>query len=320
MAQPRWIPKSRTLVEVTTRTFQGRYFLKPTPEVREIILGVVGRAQRIYGMEICCMVCVSNHMHFLLLLTDVGQLARFMNYVNGQIPKKILPMIPDWDDKFWGSRFVPILVTDEPEAQLARFRYLLSHGVKEGLVERPEQWVGVNCVKAWLEGEPLRGYWFDKTREARARKLKKNRGKCFDRLAFADEEEVKLTPLPCWAGRTIEEIRAEIREMVEGIVEEWRVEQSGSGRRVLGTAAVLAKPWDFRPKKPKKSPRPLLHFRSAAAFELWRGALGDFLAAYHRASAIWRSGVSGVRFPEGCFPPSGGFSEEGQVGERRKTV
>ena len=58
---PRFLSTERPLVEVTTRTFQGRYFLRPTPQVREIIIGILGRAQRIYSMEVCLVAFASNH-------------------------------------------------------------------------------------------------------------------------------------------------------------------------------------------------------------------------------------------------------------------
>ena len=44
MARPlRFVP-ANALVEVTTRTFQGRLLLKPSPELTEIILGVIANA------------------------------------------------------------------------------------------------------------------------------------------------------------------------------------------------------------------------------------------------------------------------------------
>ena len=315
---PRWIPETRPLVEVTTRTFQGRFFMKPTPQVREIVLGIVGRAQRIYGMEVCLITFMSNHWHGLLVPTDARQLARFMNYVNGEVARKILPLT-SWDGKFWGRPYDAIIVTDEPAAQRARFEYLLSHGVKEQLVERPEQWIGANGAGAWLEGRPLKGYWFDKTREHRARKLVRNRGKVFDRLAFADEERVVLSPLPCWRaeGLDLHSIRREIRQMVERIVEKARLERRAQGhRRVLGVASVLSKTWDYRPPAIEKRVRPLFHYRSRPVFEAWKGALGEFVAAYRSASAAYRSGRTEVRFPERCFPPAAPFSFDGWIGKR----
>ena len=313
---PRYLSTERCLVEVTTRTFQGRYFLRPTTEVREIILGVLGRAQRIYSMEVCLIAFASNHWHGLLVPTDADQLASFMNYVNGEIARKIKALVP-WKGRFWHERYTPIEVSSEPAAQRARFRYLLSHGVKENLVERPEQWIGVNGVRAWLHGEPLKGYWFDKTREYRARKLVKNRGKAFDRLAFADEEELNLSPLPTWAAEGLElpQIRQEIEEMVDEVVHLARLERQMSGRsKVLGVEAVLAKPWGYLPDELPKRIRPLLHHRSRDAFEHWLAGYREFVAAYRLTSEGYRKGRLGVRFPERCFPPARPFTSDGRVG------
>ena len=46
--------------------------------------------------------------------------------------------VTGWREKVFGRRYQAILVSDEPEAQIARLRYLLSHGCKEGLVGRLE--------------------------------------------------------------------------------------------------------------------------------------------------------------------------------------
>jgi hypothetical protein len=40
----------------------------------------------------------------------------------------------------------------------------------------------------------LKGYWFNRTKEGAARR----RGEAPERLAYASEEEVVLSPLPCW--------------------------------------------------------------------------------------------------------------------------
>ena len=57
----RFIPDGGALVEVTCRTVQGRLLLAPSPQLNDIILGVLGRAQRLYPVEIAGYVFVSNH-------------------------------------------------------------------------------------------------------------------------------------------------------------------------------------------------------------------------------------------------------------------
>jgi hypothetical protein len=61
MARPlRFVP-ANALVEITTRTIQGRLLLRPSPELTDIILGVIGKAQGLYGMAIHAFVLVSTH-------------------------------------------------------------------------------------------------------------------------------------------------------------------------------------------------------------------------------------------------------------------
>ncbi len=66
MSRPlRFIPEN-SLVEVTTRTFQGRLLLKPSAELTDIILGIIGKAQALYGMTVHTFVFLSTHAHFLV--------------------------------------------------------------------------------------------------------------------------------------------------------------------------------------------------------------------------------------------------------------
>jgi len=93
-------------------------------------------------------------------------------------------------------RYDLTVVTQEEKAQVERLRYILGQGVEDNLVEHVRDWPGVHCADALLDGTPLEGNWFDRTKEYAAR----NQGKHFDPLDFATTETVELTPIPCWAG------------------------------------------------------------------------------------------------------------------------
>ena len=116
------------------------------------------------------------------------------------------------------SALSQIVISDEPAAQVDRLRYVLSNGVKEGLVARVEDWPGISLVKNVLSGEPVRGTWFDRTAEHRA----KLRGEDFESRHFATEETVELSRLPCWRHLSPETYRelvapAHLSESVEEI-------------------------------------------------------------------------------------------------------
>jgi hypothetical protein len=140
------------------------------------------------------------------------------------------------------------VVSDEEAAQVERFRYILSHGVKENLVERVLDWPGVHAARAILEDKPLTGYWFDRTQEYAAR----NRGEEYGRLTYATEEAFVLSRLPCWEHLSAEDYRKRVAELVEEIELDARVARMERGTSVLGVGAVLRQNPHTRPNKTKR--------------------------------------------------------------------
>jgi len=57
-----------------------------------------------------------------------------------------------WKEKVWGRRYQAIVISAEEEVQVARLRYCLSHGVKENLVSKVEEWPGVHCAVPLMIG------------------------------------------------------------------------------------------------------------------------------------------------------------------------
>jgi putative transposase len=117
----RFVPAG-SLVEITTRTIQGRLLLKPSPELTDIILGVIGKAQNLYKMTIHAFVVVGTHAHFLLSPSGADQLARFMQFVNANIAKEA-GRLHLWRERLWSRRYRSIVVADEKAAH-ARLRYI----------------------------------------------------------------------------------------------------------------------------------------------------------------------------------------------------
>ena len=71
----RFIPEEGAMVEVSCRTIQSRYLLRPSPALNEIILGVIVRAQRLYPLEVSGFVFPSTHYHLTLWVPDAKRLA-----------------------------------------------------------------------------------------------------------------------------------------------------------------------------------------------------------------------------------------------------
>jgi REP element-mobilizing transposase RayT len=302
MSRPlRFIPEDGSLVEITCRTDQGRYLLRPDPVIDDILLGVLGRAQRLYPVEICAFSFLSSHYHLLLWVPDARSMSRFMWYFQTNAAREV-GRLTDWPDGVWSDRYTSIPVSDEPAAQVDRLRYVLAQGVKEGLVAKVEEWPGISMLKAVLEGEPIRGTWFNRTQEYRARLRRKKKDS--EPESFPSEEIVTLSQLPCWRHLSPEVYRELVAGLVREIESDAAAERKLTGREPLGPEAILRQHPQTRPEKLKKSPAPLFHAASKDARQGLRAAYGLFLAAFREAAERLKAGDRLARFPNGCFPPA----------------
>jgi REP element-mobilizing transposase RayT len=298
----RHIPEGGSLVEVTCRTVQSRLLLTPRAFVREIVIGILARAKRMYPVQLVCFTCVSNHYHCLAWCEDAHRLAEFMGYVNSNLAREV-GRLADWKEKFWGRRYQSIVVSDEEEAQISRLKYILAHGAKEGLVGSPLQWPGAHAVHALVTGDPLVGFWHDRTAEYRYRL----QGKEPEPRQFVTEEILTLDPLPCWAHLPVEEQRRRMADLLAEIEEEARIALEAKGLEPLGADAVRRQQPHTRPNRTKKSPAPLFHAASKRAYLELREAYSRFVAAFRDAAEKLKEGDRTVAFPEGSFPPASAF-------------
>lgn len=298
MGRPlRFIPPG-SVVEITTRTIQGRLLLRPSGVVNDLILGVLGRAQQAHGVEIHAFVVLSNHMHILATVRDAAQMAAFMAFVNGNIAREI-GRLHGWRDRFWSRRYRAIVVADE-DAQVQRLRYILENGVKEGLVATPSLWPGCSSVSALTTGAPLIGTWHDRADAYRARR----RGLSIKRGDFETTYAVTLSPLPCWRHLSAETYRLACAHLVTSIDADAVANRAAGGGPPVGVERVLgANPHDL-PAEPDTSPAPLVHASSSAARRAFRAAYQAFVDAYRWAASSLRRGERGVEFPQASFPPA----------------
>ncbi|HYO14589.1 MAG TPA: hypothetical protein VE685_15445 [Thermoanaerobaculia bacterium] len=236
----------------------------------------------------------------LVWVEDVRQLACFRQYFNGNFAREVA-RLTGWKDRIFSRRYQAILVSNEEAAQIERLRYHLSHGVKEDLTERVDQWPGVHCARALIEGEPLKGFWFDRTQEYAA----KQRGEAFGKYEYATEEVVVFDPLPCWSHLPVEEQRRRVAALVLQIEEDARTRREAAGVKPLGVAAILAQDPTHRPQKLKKSPAPFVHAATKAMRRALWESYATFVAAYRDAAERLRAGdPDPPQFPAGCFPPA----------------
>ncbi len=297
MARPLRNFEPGTTLEITSRTIQSRFLLKPSKLVTLIILGVLGRAAAMYGIQLHAFVFLSNHFHLLVTIPDVDSMALFMSYLKNNITKEC-GKIYDWKGALWDRRYTPIPILDDA-ALVARLDYILEQGCKEDLVYDPRHWPGATSVNAMIDGTTPKGLWFDRTAEYDAGRA----GKEFGTYEFAEEVAVPLTPIPCWADLTHREYRARVLDTVEEVTRATRARHRAAGTKPLGVKKIVAQHPHTTPDASKKSPAPLCHASTRARRKAYIRQYRAFLDEYHESSRAWLAGKLSVEFPLFCFRP-----------------
>jgi hypothetical protein len=181
---------------------------------------------------------------------------------------------------------------------VGRLAYVLAQGVKEGRVASPFDWPGVHCAQALTVGSAISGSWRDRTFESRARR----KGLALDPQSFVEQETLHPAPLPCWKSLPPEKYRARVRQLIEAIETEARLQQEETGRAPLGSDAVCRQNPHHEPNRMKKGPAPLVHAVSPAVRRSLRKAYFAFREAYRYAANRLRAGATDFEFPRRCLP------------------
>ena len=286
----------QTIFFITSRTIQSRFLMAPSDKTNELIGGVLARAVRQCQVELFAYVFTSNHFHAMVRAPSPVALSRFMQRLQSNIAVKVGRLV-GWRGRFFARRYSAEPVVDEG-AQVERLNYILSHGVKEGLVSRCQQWPGLSCAQALLEGGRASVHqWRNWTRRW---KMEVDEDVTVDRFSEAcpsETETLELAPLPCWAAFTAEERSRLVTQLVAGINAAAPNATAGSTRHITEQDPHRS------PTRTKHTPRPKTH---ASTKQLWIEAVRryrDFVAAFRRASREWLTGMFEVEFPPHSFRP-----------------
>lgn len=297
----RHLPPGGGIVEITTRTIQGRVLLKPGDEANSRIGGVLGRALdqhpevKLFGYWF-----LSNHYNLLAWFPDVETMRSFMTFVNSNLARE-LGALYEWKEKFWSRRYRAILVVDE-DAQVKRLAYLLSQGTKEGLVARPREWPGLKSLETLLTGKKIFGRWLNRTGIYNARKC----GKAIREEDFVIYYPLDLAPLPVWEKLSEDRRRVLIADLIEKIERKGAEECRRRGRSPMGAKKILAQHPHSHPSTIARSPAPMCHASSRKSFWKYANAYGAFLALFRELSERVLDGdLSALdEFPKRCFRPA----------------
>ncbi len=183
---------------IIVRTFQGRPLLTPNPRFRAIAAGVLARGLKVYqSIRLFAYAALSNHLHLELQGTP-AEIPRFIAYMKRELTVRWRTEI-NWTDTIWHRGYVSTALPT-PESQQRCFAYILSHGVKEKIVRRPQEWGGLHMAHHFVGSGLVVGEWVDGTRYGKALWKEQHKPigkrKTVDKSRYTERYEVALSPLP----------------------------------------------------------------------------------------------------------------------------
>jgi len=294
MAWPVRMFESRWIYFVTVRCFQGRLLLRPSPRTNDVLGGVLARSARLYGVEVYGFAFASNHVH-LLVRAPNGNLSKFMQFLLGNIARKI-GWMTGWRGSFWERRYAAHPVLDD-DALIERLHYILSHGVKEGLVRRCRSWPGLSCLRLLLQERKRSFRWYSWARRWSARTRAEGADRFNER--WTDRECFALTVLPAWRDLPRDRRARLILRMVAVIEQCWQRVYD----RVLGRERLLAQHPQHRPARLERSPGPRCHGTRLADRRRYLEQYGWYVERFLSASSRWRAGDLSTEFPLNAVRP-----------------
>ena len=284
--------------------------MRAGPRLNRRAVGVLAKAQQLYGVEVHAFVMLGNHWHLSATYADPEQMAGFHCHLGTNLSKEV-SLLRGWLGTVFPERYHHVEVSEEPEMQRQRLKYVLAQGCKEGLVASPLDWPGASTTASLVTGEPMIGEWIDRTALRRAL----DRGEKVSEKDFTEELELRLSPIPAMAHLSAEAYRREIRVLVREIEDETAAMHKVDGTRPLGVDKVKAQDPEERPDKVKKSPRPWFHARNPEVRRQIRQALVRIHEAYRKAAEELKEGNRNAAFPVHSFPPGLPFVRQGNEGD-----
>ena len=268
---------------VTRRCTQRQFLLRPDKHMNNAFIYCVALAAKRFGIDVILPVAMSNHYH-IVIYDRLGALPQFTEHLNKLLAKCGNALRGRWEN-FWASEQVCVVRLVERDDVMRKLVYVATNPVKDDLVQRADQWPGVNGLTALLNQRPLRA----------------SRPTHFFRPDGKMPESLELTcVIPPELGDT-EQVLRELRQRVATAEAEAAADRRRRSVRVLGRRAVKQQSWQDAPttRAPRRNLRPVVAGSGWARVEALRRNRA-FLDAYRQARESWKAGQP-APFPPGTY-------------------
>ena len=103
MGHPLRILVPDIVYEVTARTVESRYLLRPSETLRKRIISVIARGAALYDVPVHAFVMLSNHFHLLASSPCGESFKLFVGYIKSNIALEC-GRAHNWRGRFWDRR------------------------------------------------------------------------------------------------------------------------------------------------------------------------------------------------------------------------
>ena len=268
--------------------------LPPTEETSAAIAVALYEAAERYQVRIVAVSVPNNHMHLVVYDTG-GFVSEFMRDVNALIARfgNARDGVKGWG--FWDRQQLVCVALGDAQTVVNKVAYTLANPVTSFLVERIEQWPGLQTRIDDL------GRW---------RGQVYRRPACFFRAKGRVSEVVEVAselPPMVEAAFGVEGFQRRVKQRVESLVTAARKEAAANGHGFVGLAEVLRQGVWHRPTSPSKRETgadvtPIKRV-AASTRKLGRAMVEAFVNFQKAHRAAWKALRSGLdaTFPAGTY-------------------
>lgn len=281
-------------LELTRRTIEGRFYLRPDPQAVAIIAYLVAHYAKKYGLQIMSLVVMSNHIH-IVLYDPRGLYPCFTRDVNSWITRLLNPMRDRTGALFEPGTAGRTRLLDLKK-QWDKNLYVALNPVAAGLVPDARKWPGYVC-----------------SLEDAGETLTFRRPKAFEGSRTFPEFASFEVALPVeLRGKPTAHLRRRFRK--ERLERQKNIARAraAEGKRFLGVQRAMQVDAETKPRRPlakkadmKKRNRAVFNPLFAASTPDLRAAAAQQLRAFrgnHRACLIgYRTGETDIVWPPGTF-------------------
>ena len=219
---PRRIVPGRVYM-VTRRCTQRQFLLRPDRETTNAFTYCPALAAQRTEIRVLAFLAHSNHHHTVVVDTR-GRMPEFLELFHKLVAKHQNALRGGWET-FWASEATSVVELVGPEDILAKMTCTLTNPVKDGLIDRADQWPGASSLFANLDDRPV----------------------CTRRPSRFFRKDGNL---PEWVTLEVErppgfdhlglaEWRALLGERIRAVESSARDQRGVEGRRILGQAEVI---------------------------------------------------------------------------------